>query len=207
MRLFVAVFATLAMTVFVSARAAFAQEAPVSGTSVDASWERTSPEGPAIDADAATADKVLEIPQAPCTKDGASGPCDSTAPDGSGDDDQAINAPSPGAPPQTYDEDTATSAASDQDWGTVDDYQNQPAYGVPYLVYPYPVAAAGTARIPAPVPPSAYVPMSGPVTQAARPPLNQGPWMLSPSMSAFGRPAGSPMMGMAASSPAWGFHH
>ncbi len=188
----VAIFAALALTIFANARAAFSQDAD-SGTSVDANWERT---GPAIDGDAESADKVLEIPQAACTKNGVSVACAGTNPAGSGDDDddQAINAPSPGAPPPTLDEDTASSAApDDQDWGTVDQYQNQPAYGVPYAVYPYPVTVAGTTRTPSPVPASAYAPMSSPITQAARPPLNPGPWMLSPSMSQFSRPAGSPM--------------
>jgi len=191
-RLIVAIFAALAMTVFVNARAAFSQDAD-SGTSVDPSWERT---GPAIDGDAESADKVLEIPQAPCTKDGVSVACADTNPAGSDDDnDQAINAPSPGAPPPTLDEDTASSAApDDQDWGTVDDYQNQPAYGVPYAVYPYPTTVAGRMNGPSQLPASALAPMSSPITQAARPPLNPGPWMLSPSMSTFSRPAGSPMM-------------
>jgi hypothetical protein len=188
--LIVAIFAALALTVFANARAAFSQDAD-SGTSVDANWERT---GPAIDGDAESADKVLEIPQAACTRDGVSVACAGTNPAGGDDNDQAINAPSPGAPPPTLDEDTASSAApDDQDWGTADDYQNQPAYPVPYVVYQRPVTVAGTARIPSPVPASAYAPMSSPITQAAHPPLNPGPWMLSPSMSAFGRPAGSPM--------------
>lgn len=189
-RLIVAIFAALALSVFANARAAFSQDA-VSGTSVDANWERT---GPAIEGDAESADKVLEIPQAACTKDGISVACAGTNPADSDDNDQAINAPSPGAPPPTLDEDTASSAApDDQDWGTVDQYQNQPGYGVPYAVYQRPVTVAGTARIPSPVPASAYAPMSSPITQAAHPPLNPGPWMLGPSMSAFSRPAGSPM--------------
>src|SRR5579863_4779669 len=101
-RLIVAIFAALAMTVLTNARFAFAQDAadaPAasadsgavadSGTSVDAGWEST---GPAIDEDAAAADKVLEIPQAPCAKDPTSAACASSD-DGSGDDGEAINAP------------------------------------------------------------------------------------------------------------------
>jgi hypothetical protein len=191
--LIVAIFAALAMTVFTNARAAFSQDAD-SGTSVDASWVRTGPTGPALDGDVESASKVLEIPQASCTKDGVSVACADNPAGDDDDNDQAINAPSPGAPPPTLDEDTASSAApNDQDWGTVDDYQNQPGYGVPYAVYPYPVTVAGTTRTPSPVPASAYAPMSSPITQAARPPLNPGPWMLSPSMSQFSRPAGGPM--------------
>lgn len=56
-------------------------------------------------------------------------------------------------------------------------------------------------------PSSPYVPMSGPLTQAARPPLNPGPWMLSPSMSPFSHPAGSPMIGMTMLHPSLGPHH
>lgn len=202
----VAVSASLAMAVFVNARGALAQEAPVSGTSVDANWEST---GPGFDENAASADKVLEIPPASCASDGSSGPCDSAAPDSSGNDpnDQAINAPSPGAPPQSFDEDTASSGSPDSDWGTADDYQNQPAYGAPYVVVvPYSVAASGATPM-SQVRGSTLAPMSGPLTQPARPPLNQGPWMTPPAMSTFSRPAGSPMMGMTTSRPAWGFHH
>ncbi|MGC2756356.1 hypothetical protein, partial [Candidatus Binatus sp.] len=178
--------------------------APDSGTSVDANWDST---GPTIDEDAASADKVLEIPQATCNNDGTSAPCDGPAASGTDDDGQAINAPSPGAPPQVYDDDTASSGAPDEDWGTADDYQNQQVYAVPYggYGYPYTINTPLTMNRPSPVPASAYAPMSSPLTEAARPSLNQGPWMTPPTMSAFSRPAGSPMMGMA-SSP-FGFHH
>jgi len=209
-RLIVAIFAALAMTFFVNARLAFSQEDPVSGTSVDANWEST---GPSIDEDAASADKVLEIPQAKCDNDGTSAPCDaSAASPGDDPNDQAINAPSPGSPPQVYDDDTASNAAPDQDWGNADDYQNQQVYAVPYAAYSYPYRVTGplTMNRPTQVPSSAYIPMtpmSSPVTQAARPPLSQGPWMTPPSMSAFSRPAGSPMMGMSSMShSSFGFH-
>jgi hypothetical protein len=210
-RLIVATFVALAMAVFVNARFAFSQEDPASGTSVDANWEST---GPSIDEDAASADKVLEIPQAKCDNDDTSAPCDSSTAAGNDDNDQAINAPSPGSPPQVYDDDTASSSAPDEDWGTADDYQNQQVYAVPYAAYGYPYAVTGpgplTMNRPSQVPASAYVPMnpmSSPLTQAARPPLNQGPWMTPPSTSAFSRPAGSPMMGMSMSHSSFGFHH
>jgi hypothetical protein len=207
-RLFVAIFASLAMTAFVNARNAFAQDAADSGTSVDASWERVRPVSPAIDENAASADEVLEIPQAACTQHGVSVACDDASADGNNDDGQAINAPSPGAPPATADENSASNDAPDSDWGTVNDYQNEQVYAVPYPVYPYPypVTIARTMR-PSPVPASAYAPMSSPITQAARPPLNPGPWMTPATMSAFSRPAGSPMMPMTMSAPAWGFQH
>jgi hypothetical protein len=202
-RLIVAIFAALAMIVLVSARAAYSQDAEDSAAGIDASLEGP---GPAVDEDAKTADKVLEIPQLTCANDGISLPC------GVSDEDadagaQAINAPSPGAPP-TLDDDTAAASLPNQDWGTLDDYQNQQAYGVPYAVYAYPmIVAAGAMNRPSPSPASAYVPMSGPLTQAARPPLNPGPWMMSPSLSPFSHPAGNPMMGMTMSHPLSGFHH
>jgi len=203
-RLIVAIFAALAMTVFVNARAAFSDDVEDSGAGADANWERT---GPAVDEDADTAGKVLEIPQATCSKDGVSVPCDVDTADPTDDDGQAINAPSPGAPP-TLDDDTANAGAPNQDWGTVNDYQNEQIYGVPYAVYPYSVTvASGTMNRPSPLPPSAYAPMSSPLTQAAHPPLNPGPWMTPASMSAFSRPAGSPMTPMTMPGPLLGFHH
>ncbi len=199
--------AALAMTAFVNAGAAFSQDADdygtgaVSGVSVDPSWDSG---GPAIDESAESADKVLEIPQATCA-DGSSGPCDPTDATDADNDGQAINAPSPSAPPATVDDETASAPSAD-DWGTLDEYQNQQVYAVPYAVYPYTVAATTGAMNRPQVPASAYMPMSSPLTQAAQPPLNPGPWMNSAAMSSFSRPAGSPMAGMM-SSPAWGFHH
>ena len=105
-----------------------------------ASMPTGSSTGPTIDEDAASADKVLEIPQAKCDNDGTSAPCDASAAAGNDDDGQAINAPSPGSPPQVYDDDTASNAAPDEDWGTADDYQNQQVYAVPYAAYSYPYA-------------------------------------------------------------------
>jgi hypothetical protein len=205
-RFIVAIFAVLAMTVFVNARSAFAQEAAESGTSVDANWDRTAP---TIDDSASSADKVLEIPQASCNKDDPSAPCDASAANPDDPNDQAINAPQPGSPPTVLDDDTASSAATDPDWGDATDYQNQQVYAAPYAypyAYGYGVGVPRYVNPRSPVPASAYAPapMSSPLTQAARPPLNPGPWMNSPTMSSFSRPAGSPMMGMA-SSP-FGFH-
>lgn len=203
-RLIAAIFSALALTVFVNARA-FAQEAPVSGTSVDPGWESTAPDAttaPTIDDDVATGDKVLELPQVTCPKDSAPGSCDPNAVDGDDDDSQAISAPSPGAPPMV-DDDTADSAVPADDFGNVDDYQNQQVIAVPYAAYPSTTTALATVNRPS-VPSSTLAPMSSPITQAARPPLNPGPWMLNNSMSVYSRPAGSPML-MAA--PAWGLHH
>jgi hypothetical protein len=204
-QLIIASVAALAMTVLVNARFAFSQEDPVSGTSVDANWDST---GPTIDEDAASADKVLEIPQATCDNDDTSAPCDGPAASGTDDDGQAINAPSPGAPPQVYDDDTASSGGPDDDWGTADDYQNQQVYAVPYggYAYPYTINTPLTMNRVSPVPASAFAPASSPLTQAARPALNQGPWMTPPTMSAFSRPAGSPMMGMSMSHSSFAFH-
>jgi hypothetical protein len=202
-RFIVAIFAALAMTVFVNARSAFAQEAAESGTSVDANWDRTAP---TIDDSASSADKVLEIPQATCNKDDPSDPCNASSATSDDPNDEAINAPQPGSPPPVLDDDTASSAATDPDWGDATDYQNQQVYAAPYAypyAYGYGVGVPRYANPQSAVPASAYAP-SSPITQAARPPLNPGPWMNPPTMSAFSHPAGSPMMGMA-SSP-FGFH-
>ena len=200
-RLVVAIFAALAITVFQNARPTLAQDDPTSGTSVDGTWDGG---GPALDEDAASADKVLEIPQTACSKDGATVPCDGAAAGDSDDDGQAINAPSPGAPPQVFDDDTASAGTPDDDWGNADDYQNQQVYAVPYALYPYAVAVPRTMSRRPQVPSSAYAPMSGPLTQATTPPLNQGPWMNPPTMSAFARPAGGPMV---MSNPFLALHH
>ena len=171
-RLIVAMFAAFAMTVLVNARAAFSQDAEDSAAGTDASLEST---GPAIDEDAQTADKVLEIPQLTCATDGVSVPCDDGADADADAGGQAINAPSPGAPP-TLDDDTADASSPNQDWGTVDDYQNEQAYGVPYAVYPYPtILAAGTMNRPSPFPASAYVPMSSPLTRGRAPAAESRP--------------------------------
>jgi hypothetical protein len=222
-RLFVAIFAALAMTVFVNARLAFSQDAAdaadadssgsVSGTSVDANWESG---GPALDEDADTADKVLEIPQATCPG-GAPAPCAGNDNDDDDADGEAINAPSPGAPPATADEDTANGGVPDVDFGTADEYANQQEYAAPYAVYPYPYAVNPSAiggagsvnrspRVYGSTMASPGIQAALPLTQAALP-LNQGAWVNSANASYFGRPAGSPMMGMMRPGPAFGFHH
>jgi len=207
-RFIVAIFAALAMTVFVNARSAFSQEEATSGTSVDANWDRTAP---TIDDSASSADEVLEIPQATCDKDDPSAPCATSATNPDDPNDEAINAPQPGSPPPVLDDDTSASAATDPDWGDATDYQNQQVYAAPYAypyAYGYGVGVARNVNPQSPVPASAYAPMSSPITQAARPSLNPGPWMNPPTMSAFSRPAGSPMMGMASSPLGFhGFHH
>jgi hypothetical protein len=184
------------------------KDATDSSTNVEADWNPVD-EGPAIDEDAASAAKVLEIPQARCSNDEDSSACDANASTNPNDDDGGISAPSPGAPPQNLDQDTASNA-QDADWGTVDEYQNQEAYNVPYALYPYPYAvnpyqANGIGAFRPSVP--GYAPLSSPLTQASRPPLNQGPWMTRPTMSQFSRPAGSPMAPMMMSAPLAGFHH
>lgn len=208
-RLIITIFAALALTAFVNARAAWAQDVADSGEGADANWIRVEPAEPAaptIDEDAASAEKVLEIPQAKCSGDDEdSDACTGAAPanNDSSDNDQSINAPSPGAPPQTFDEDAYNQP--DADWGNVDEYQNQQSYSVPYAVYPYPITVIGTLRRPSQLPGSTFAPTSSPLTQAVRPPLNQGPWMTPPmTMSAFSRPAGGPMT---MSAPLVGFHH
>ena len=215
-RLIISILAAFALTVCVNARAASAQDVADSGASdpsasADAKWvkvEPAEPAGPTIDEDAASAEKVLEIPQAKCSGDDEdSDGCNSTAPannanNDSSDNDQSINAPSPGAPPQTFDEDAYNQP--DADWGNVDEYQNQQAYSVPYVVYPYSTGIMRPVNRPGQPPSSTFAPVSSPLTQAARPPLNQGPWMTPPStMSAFSRPGGR----MPMSTPLVGLHH
>jgi hypothetical protein len=202
------IFTALALTVFVNARAAWAQDVADSGAGADANWvkvEPAEPAGPVIDEDAASAEKVLEIPQAKCPgDDDDSDACNRAAPanNDSSDNDQSINPPSPGAAPQTFDEDAYNQP--DADWGDVDEYQNPQAYNVPYVVYSYSTGVIGTLHRPTPAPGSTFAPTTTPLTQAARPPLNQGPWMTRPStMSAFSRPSGGPMM---MSAPLAGFH-
>ena len=207
-------FALFALIALGGVRAAFAQDDPASGSDSDANWERIDP-----NFSAESAEKVLEIPQAACVRDGVSIPCDerisvSNSPgDDNGnanDNDDAIPQASDGlspASPQTLDDDTASAApiGSDSDWGTADEYANQPVYGFPNAMAQYGGVASGGPiyRNPAevPVPPSMAFPfppmaMSSPLTQAARPPLGPvGPWMTPPSMMMLSRPAGSPMAG------------
>jgi hypothetical protein len=148
--------------------------------------------------------QVLEIPQA-CTKDGVVMACEEYASRGPGDsssttdddeDDESIETARPGRP-NTFDEDSTSAVPVDKDseWGTVSDYQNEAIASVPSG---FAVVTGGFPNNNIPMlPPSAYPlpPMSSPLTPAARPPLSPGgPWMTPPSMTTWGRPAGSPMM-------------
>ena len=192
-------------------------------TDSGANWVRVDPDSPANDLATDSAEKVLEIPQTACIENGAAIPCDErlsvNKPAGTGDDNggdgDTIAAPAGGgfapASPQTFDDDTANAGpiGSDSDWGTADDYANQQVYGFPYGTGGYGVVSRGPILSrgpiygnPAQVPPSAFrfppMAMSGPITQAARPPISAaGPWMTPPSMMTFSRPAGSPMAPMA----------
>jgi hypothetical protein len=203
-RLTVAIFAALAMTVLVNARAAFSQDAEDYPAGADVSLEGS---GPALDADAETGDKVLEIPQVACGTDGVPVACA----DGSGEDADAdgvgINASSPGAPP-SRDDDTADASSPNQDWGTLADYQNQPAYGVVYAVNGSTViVVVGTMNRPWQSPASPFAAMSNPLMQAARPPLNPRLLMNSPWMPGFNHPLGNPTMGMMMPHGSFGPHH
>jgi len=203
-RLIVAIFAAFAMTVLVNARAAFSQDAEDSAAGADVSLEGP---GPDLDADVETADKVLEIPQAACATDDVPVACA----DGSDEDAAAggdgINASSPGAP-ASLDDDTADASSPNQDWGTLADYQNQPAYGVPYAAYGSPmIVVAGTMSRPWQLSASRYAAMSNPMMQAARPPLSPGLLMNSPWMPGFNHPLGNPTMGMMMTHGSFGAHH
>jgi hypothetical protein len=158
-------------------------DASASGDS-EANWVRVD-----SGAGGESGDQVLEIPQVACDEDPNSSPCDN-------DDDGTTGV---AAAPRGNDDDTASAGSPDSDWGTADDYSNQPIYGVPYgyVVSRGPVYG----NLPGNLPPSRRSPFpfppmqtSSPITQAARPQLNPtGAWMTPPSMSQFSRPAGSPM--------------
>jgi hypothetical protein len=176
-----ALFALFALIALAGARAAFAQEVAVASGDSETNWVRVD-----SGAGGESADQVLEIPQVAC--DDPSTPCDN--------DDEGGGMPTPvAASPQTFDDDTASAGTADSDWGSADDYVNQPVYGVPYGY----VASRGSIngnRPPARRSPFPFSPMSTgtPITQAAQPPLNpNGAWMTPPSMSAFSHPAGNPM--------------
>jgi len=159
------------------------------------------------------ANQVLEIPQA-CNQDGVAVACDQRADasvsdsssTGDDDDDEDVETVGPVRTAPTLDEDanSTDSAVASQQWGSVGDYENE-GVEAPVIIPPtgwtvasaYPMntnqgprMALMAARSPWHWGPTA---MSSPLTQAARPPLNQGPWMTSPSMT-WNRPAGSPMM-------------
>lgn len=179
-------------------------DAIAAGSDSDGDWQRANP-----DLTSESAEKVLELPQTECVQNGVSIPCDeritvsnppATANDNPDDNGvQAADGSAPGSP-QTFDDDSANAApaAADADWGTADDYANQtPIYGIPYGT----VASRGPIYGNPQIPPSMVFPfppttaMSSPLSQAARPPLNTGPWMTRPSMMMMSRPAGSPMAG------------
>jgi hypothetical protein len=185
-------------------------DAVAAGSDSSGDWQRANP-----DLSSESAAKVLELPQSECVESGVSIPCDEritiSAPatgttNDNPDDDAAQPAAGGYAPasPQTFDDDTASAApaASDADWGTADDYANQqPIYGIPYGAVQWgSVASRGPIYGNQQIPPSMVFPfpprpMSSPLTQAARPPLNPGPWMTPSSMMMLNRPAGSPMAG------------
>ena len=104
-------------------------------------------------------------------------------------------------------------SSPNQDWGTLDDYQNQQAYGVPYAVYGSTVVVvAGTMNRPWQLSASPFAPMSSPMTQAARPPLNPGLLDESPSMPGVQPPGGQSDDGdddaaWVVRSASFGFHH
>ncbi len=158
-----------------------------------------------------SANQVLEIPQE-CNPEHASIPCEHK--------EVAVTSDSSSSSDDDDDEDIETAgiksgAGSDANGGGggdtlamqqmdgVSEYQNEgseePAMMAPGWVvsgvYPSnPNAGPRMAMMAARSPwHFASNPMSSPLTQAARPPLNSGPWMSSP-MTSWNRPAGGPMM-------------
>jgi hypothetical protein len=175
-------------------------DAIAAGSDSSGDWQRADP-----DLSAESAAKVLELPQTACVENGVSIPCDeritvSSAPgtaNDNPDDDGSQAASGSASAPQTFDDDTASAAPAESDWGTADDYANQgPIYGIPYGTVVSRGPIYGNPQIPPsmvfPFPPR---PISAPLSQAARPSLSPGPWMTRPSMMMMSRPAGSPMAG------------
>jgi hypothetical protein len=174
------VLAAFALMLAAGVRLTFAQDA---GPDPDSDWERVAP-------DTDSSGQVLELPQATCTRDGASVSCD----------DEDGSTASGGQP--SYDDDTASNDQqppyNPDEVGTLDDYVNGGVYPLPYGLPAGMIATRGSlSSTPSPLPPSAYIvppgaSMSSPLTPAARPPLSPGgPWMTPPSMMTA--PAGSPM--------------
>jgi hypothetical protein len=156
----------------------------------------TPPNAPAADPGApeseATTDwelvnQVLEIPQA-CTRDGKVLACDDRAV--VGESGAAAASPDDSTAPGVADGSTEETAAVGDDWGTIQDYENQ---GV--AIGPVISTASGYGGA-LWIPPSrsafAVAPLSRPLATGGRlgPP---GPWLISPSAT-WGRPAGAPMM-------------
>src|ERR1035441_2476067 len=85
--------------------------------------------------------RCWRFPRWPCAAAALPPPC-ADGPDADADaGGETINASSPGAPP-TVDDGTADASWPNQNWGTAADYQNEPAYGVPYAAYPSRITVA-----------------------------------------------------------------
>ena len=165
----------------------------------DSNWEETN--------------QVLEIPQT-CSQDGIAVACDQRADttvndsssSGDDDDEEDVETVGPVRTAPTLDQDATGNdpAVATQQWGSVGDYENEVAEA-PMIIPPtgwavasaYPMNSNSGPRMAlmAARSPWHWTPMamSSPLTPAARPPLNQGPWMTSSAMT-WNRPAGSPMI-------------
>ncbi|MDO8431431.1 MAG: hypothetical protein Q7S58_03380 [Candidatus Binatus sp.] len=158
-----------------------------------------------------SANQVLELPQE-CNPEHASIPCDqhpvAVANDSSSssDDDDEEDVETAGIKSGAVNDADAGGgdALAMQQWGVVDEYENEGAEASAMMtptgwvvtgVYPANTNAGPRMALMAGRSPwhFATAPMSSPLTQAARPPLNFGPWMTSPSTT-WNRPAGGPMM-------------
>ncbi len=72
----------------------------------------------------------------------------------------------------------ASAGTTVDDWGDVDDYQNQQVMRRPVCSVSVHGDGVATVNRPRRCPRLLLAPMSSPITQAARPPLNPGPWMI-----------------------------
>jgi hypothetical protein len=202
----------LALIFFGAGNRAFADDAESVDVGADSSPPPTLIPGPTWE----EANPVLEIPQE-CNPRESSNPCDARASaavkdsSSSSDDDDEDDVETAGggapsvAPPGDANANSAEASSGDDfAMGGVNDYENQEIEEPPMIAssgwvvaYPmntnaYPVNTNSAARMNLMAARSPWH-FSSPLTSAATPPLNPGPWMSSPMMN-FGRPAGGPMM-------------
>ena len=209
---------TVALIFFGAARDSLAGDGDSVEVAADPSAAPTlTPDSSSPDSNWEEANQVLEIPQA-CSQDGVAVACDKRADasfndsssSGDDDDEEDIETVGPVRTAPTLDGDATSgdSAVAMQQYGGVDDYQNELAEA-PIMMPPTGWSVASSYPSAYPMNPNSRprmalmaarspwhwgpMPMSSPLTPAARPPLNPGPWMSSPAMT-WGRPAGSLMV-------------
>jgi hypothetical protein len=203
-----------ALTLFGARRNAFAADEADASASIDAdsaSADSTAPPTLIPDARWEEANQVLELPQE-CNPELATMPCDqrpSSVADSSSssddDDDEDVETAGIKSAPGLDAENGGGGALAMQPMDGVEEYENQPMEEAPILASAWiaaPAYVANTNNAPRMALMAARSPwhfggspMSGPLTQAATPPLGYGysPWATSP-MTTWNRPAGGPMI-------------